>query len=145
GEDQLQLLLDKVATVPFFQDAEIYIDGFHRFTPKEVGIIAELLQTTKRVSIALAAPENVEETETTELDLFYQTSETYHTLLATAKEYEIPIEDAILPGEDYHRFTKAPVIAHLDKYFDERPAPELRVSGNHPIHLREAVHPRAEL
>src|SRR5690625_2665385 len=80
GEDQLQLLTEKISTTSFLQDAEIYIDGFHRFTPKELAIIAELLQSGRRMTVALTLDEHTIIDEVTELDLFYQTSDTYETL-----------------------------------------------------------------
>src|SRR5699024_479488 len=46
GEDQLQLLVEKIKATPFLQRALIYIDGFYRFTPKELAIIEQLLLTT---------------------------------------------------------------------------------------------------
>src|SRR5690625_8034861 len=36
AEDQLQLLADKISETTLLQDAEIYFDGFHRFTPQEL-------------------------------------------------------------------------------------------------------------
>src|SRR5690625_7479723 len=38
AEDQLQLLAEKLTEATLLKNAEIYIDGFHRFTPQELHI-----------------------------------------------------------------------------------------------------------
>src|SRR5699024_3873751 len=58
-EDQLQLLTEKISSTYFLQDAEYYIDGFHRFPPKELNIITELLKAGKRMTVALTLDEEV--------------------------------------------------------------------------------------
>src|SRR5699024_10404991 len=85
GEDQLTMLSEKIVDTPLFQDAEIYIDGFYRFTPKELSIISELLKVAKSVNVALTVDLTIENTEQSELDLFFQTSETYETLQQIAE------------------------------------------------------------
>lgn len=145
GEDQLQLLAENIHTVPFFQDATIYIDGFHRFTPQELLIISELMQAAADVSIALTLPFSHQQQEPTEVDLFYQTLQTYHTLVRTAKELAISVLEDEYPGEAYNPFSAKPVMSHLERYFDERPAPDYPIQEDSPIQIKEAVHPRAEI
>src|SRR5699024_11612165 len=53
GEDQLEMLIEKIVVTSLFNGAEILIDGFHRFTPKELADISELIKVTKRVSVHL--------------------------------------------------------------------------------------------
>ena len=145
GEDQLQLLTEKISTTPFLQDAEIYIDGFHRFTPKELAIIAELLQSGRRMTVALTLDEHTIIDEVTELDLFYQTSDTYETLRQVAADHDIEVEPYLALDESYEELTNNPELAHLEQYFDDRPAPLLQTDQPTSIQLAEAVHPRAEL
>src|SRR5699024_11548844 len=74
------------------QQAHVYIDGFYRFTPKELLIIESLLKTVDKVTIALSVDyENLNELD--ELDLFHQTTETYQNLKALAKEIEVVEEE----------------------------------------------------
>lgn len=145
GEDQLQLLAEHIPSLSLFQDATIYIDGFHRFTPKELLIISELLQKVAHVTVSLTLPSSFDQQETTEVDLFYQTKNTYQTILQTAKELDIPVLENEHPGVAYNSFADKPVMGHLEQYFDERPAPAYPMKEASPIQIKEAVHPRAEI
>lgn len=145
GEDQLQLLVEKIASTPLFAGAEVYVDGFHRFSPKEQAILLELLKATKQVSVALILDEANLSEEATELDLFYQTAETFQGLQQLAKGEQLPLSETVQVPDAYQRFTGKPVMQHLESHFDERPAPAYEQAKDCPIHLAEAVHPRAEL
>src|SRR5699024_405851 len=92
GEDQLQLLVEKITATEQLQQAEIYINGFFRFTPKELEIIRELLKVSKRVTVSFIADDQALEKSADELDLFYQTTETYHVLKQLASEEEVTVE-----------------------------------------------------
>ncbi|AIF42731.1 helicase-exonuclease AddAB subunit AddB [Virgibacillus sp. SK37] len=141
SEDQLQLLADKIGQSSVLQDAEIYLDGFHRFTPNELVVVEALLKKCKSVTIALTV--DGLETEASELDLFYQTVETYHQIQQIAIENQIPLEETVQLDPAYGRFSNRPYFAHLEQYFDVRPAPQF--DGETPIRIAEAVHPRAEV
>ena len=145
GEDQLQLLVEKIASTPFLQGAEIYLDGFHRFTPKELEIVAELLKVSNQVTITLTTAQSELEKERTELDLFYQTTETYFKLQQVANEHNIVIEEPVILDSEYSSLRANPAIFHLEAFFDERPTPEFKYKDEIPIQVSEAVHPRAEL
>ncbi|SET13831.1 DNA helicase/exodeoxyribonuclease V, subunit B [Oceanobacillus limi] len=142
SEDQLQLLAEKITEASFLQGAEIYFDGFHRFTPKELVVVETLMKKCRNITVTLTI-DDPEEEHVSDLDLFYQTTETYHALKSIAQENNIPIaEDIVLEPED-GRFQDRPFFAHLEKYFDVRPANSYE--GDAPIQLAEAVHPRAEV
>lgn len=145
GEDQLQLLVEKIAATPLFDGAEVYVDGFHRFSPKEQDILLELLKATKQVSVALILDDAVLAEESTELDLFYQTVETFQKLQQLARGEQLPISEPIQVPVSYHRFADKPVMEHLEAHFDDRPVPAYEGGGDCPVRLAEAVHPRAEL
>src|SRR5690625_93054 len=145
GEDQLQLLIEKINETTLLQDAEIYINGFFRFTPKELEIVKQLLKAGKRVTIALTVAETELEKEQSELDLFFQTTSTYHSLIELAKEESILVEDNVILQAENGRLKDNAHFYHLETYFDERPVPPLNTKLNNSIQLREAVHPRAEL
>src|SRR5699024_1385799 len=129
----------------YFQDAEIYLDGFYRFTPKELNVIGVFMQKCKRVTIALKMdPEDVQEVQDLkELDLFYQTKETYHILNQMIKKYGISEEKCIVLSDQTSRYSYKPYLQHLEKNFDSRPVPAYE--GQIPIRITEAVHPRAEV
>lgn len=142
AEDQLQLLADKISETTLLEDAEIYFDGFHRFTPQELHVIDVLMKKCKRVTVALNMNKPHEE-DISELDLFYQTTETYETLKEMAQESQIKIEEDVVMDQANGRFKERPYFDHLERYFDVRPAPEF--TDEAPLQIVEAVHPRAEV
>ncbi|WP_077325015.1 helicase-exonuclease AddAB subunit AddB [Virgibacillus siamensis] len=142
SEDQLQLLADKIADTSVLQDADIYLDGFHRFSPKELLVVEELLKKCKSVTVALTTNTPVAD-GMSELDLFYQTKETYQNLRAIAQENGIGMEDSVVMDVENGKFKDRPYFQHLEQNFDVRPAPEY--SGDVPVQIAEAVHPRAEV
>ncbi|WP_117161546.1 helicase-exonuclease AddAB subunit AddB [Paraliobacillus sp. X-1268] len=139
SEDQLALLAEKIAETTFLEDAVVYIDGFHRFTPQEQLVLEAIMKKSDDVTVTLTMDQATDET-VSQFDLFSQTKETYQTLnqmadnLALRKKVELvkPKEGEI-----------APYFAHLEKYFDKRPAPAYHAEV--PIQIAQAVHPRAEV
>src|SRR5699024_8044378 len=140
SEDQLQLLAEKIGTSRLLEDAEIYLDGFHQFTPNELAVVEALLKKCKTVTVVLTVDDTRE--EPAELDLFYQTKETYHQLVQLAEANDVPLEEQLEFYPENGRFKERPYFLHMEKYFDTRPAPTYE--GEVPIQIAEAVHPRAE-
>lgn len=144
GEDQLQMLATQLKDAPTLQQSHIYIDGFYRFTPKELLIIESLLETADKVTIALTVDnDNLEHQD--ELDLFHQTTETYQSLKMLAKEMNIIEEEAVVLTNESSYLKDSPVLLHLETNFDFRPTPEFKQEVNLPIEVAEAVHTRAEV
>src|SRR5699024_10682267 len=114
-------------------------------TQKELEIIRELLKVSKRVTISLIADEQALEASSDELDLFYQTTETYHVLKQLAAEKEILLEEPIIMQAAKGVFNDKAYIYNLEQHFDERPVPVFKTDATSPVVLREAVHPRAEV
>ncbi|WP_368654537.1 helicase-exonuclease AddAB subunit AddB [Ornithinibacillus sp. 4-3] len=141
GEDRLQLLAEKIELSKQLETAEIYLDGFHRFTPQELLVVETLLKKCKRVTIGLTV-DQVDE-NMSELDLFYQTNETYCALRSLTEQYQIPIEEVIRLRPEDARFKERPAMQHLENHFDTRPSPAFL--GKAPIQMAEAIHPRAEV
>lgn len=142
AEDRLQLLAKQIKDSTFLQDAEIYIDGFYRFTPQELLVIEAMLKKCKQVTVLLTLDEP-DKPDLSELDLFYQTSETYHTLKDMAHTLNIPIDDVIVLEPKHGKFKENPAFLHLEAHFNQRPTPVF--TGDVPIQIAEAVHPRAEV
>lgn len=141
-EDQLNMLIEKIPQSGLFTDAHIYIDGFHRFTPQELVAVQTMMQHVKSVTVALTLdPDDV--TVDSELDLFYQTKETYETICSIAEESSLLLQPNIhfYPTEDI--FKHRPYFQHLETYFDVQPHPPYE--GHAPIQIAEAVHLRAEV
>ncbi|MFP3488610.1 helicase-exonuclease AddAB subunit AddB, partial [Staphylococcus sp. SIMBA_130] len=115
--------------------------GFHSFTPNELVVVEALMKQCHSVTITLAV-DNPNDT-ISELDLFHQTSETFHILKQIAYENYVMVDETIVMHPDNGRFKDRPYFAHLEQNFDVRPSPEFH--GEVPIQIAEAVHPRAEV
>ncbi|HAM79879.1 helicase-exonuclease AddAB subunit AddB [Ornithinibacillus bavariensis] len=142
SEDQLSLLAEKIEEAKSLEGAEIYFDGFHRFTPKELVVVETLLKKCKHVTVSLTV-DHVDSPIISDLDLFHQTKETYQTLKQIAELNDIKIEDHVVLYPEDSGFQNRPYFIHLERYFDVRPARAFH--GDAPILLAEAVHPRAEI
>ncbi|UOQ50585.1 helicase-exonuclease AddAB subunit AddB [Gracilibacillus caseinilyticus] len=137
SEDQLQQLVEKLEDTNFLENTTVYIDGFHQFTPQELLVIEVMIKKAKNVTVTLTLEEL--NNEVTPLDLFYQTKETYYQLQQLAEQASVPVE---IEYADQNAETKDAFI-HLDHHFDSRPVQPF--SGEAPIRIAEAVHPRAEV
>ncbi|MGP4077260.1 helicase-exonuclease AddAB subunit AddB [Halobacillus sp. K22] len=142
SEDQLQLLASKIPGAGFLEGAEVYIDGFHSFTPQECGVLEELLKKVDKVHVTLTT-ERPEGDVNPELDLFHETKETYLNLKEITRIAGSQVDDVEILDHTKGRMQDQPAFQHLEKYFDQRPAPAFE--GQAPIHIAEAVHPRAEV
>ncbi len=52
-EDYLQLLTEKIQDSSFVENAEVYIDGFHSFTPQELSVLDKLMLRPQRLRLLL--------------------------------------------------------------------------------------------
>lgn len=138
SEDQLQLLTKKLVESNFLEETEVYIDGFHRFTPQELLVIEAMLQKAQNVTITLTM-DQADEIIAEPLDLFYQTKETFLQLEQLAQKHSIKIEKETLSKQTKENTA----FIHLDQHFDSRPAVPYEKKA--PIRMAEAVHPRAEV
>jgi ATP-dependent helicase/nuclease subunit B len=142
SEDYLKLLQEKMTYSDTIKNSEIYIDGFHSFTPQELEVVAGLMAYAKRVTIALTSEESYRpETEPHELDLFYMTKKTAQLLTQKAKELGVEVNEPIVL-ENTPKFN-SPAIAHIEKQYDARPA--VRFLNHEGIHLAAAVNLRSEV
>src|SRR5690625_7324116 len=103
------------------------------------------MKVGKTVTITLTTDPSELNKESSELDLFYQRTETFSKLTEIAKENDIVIESPIHLQENGHSKQVHSTIEHLEKYFDKRPTPSMQSEREVPITVAEAIHPRAEL
>ncbi|MFE1244817.1 helicase-exonuclease AddAB subunit AddB [Fictibacillus sp. NPDC058756] len=142
SEDYLKLLQEKIPYSDTIKDCEIYIDGFHSFTPQELEAAAGLMAHAKKVTIALTSEESYRpDTDPHELDLFYMTKKTAQVLTQKAKELNVEIEEPIVLSHT-PKFI-SPAIAHIEKQYDARPA--ISYSKPEGIHLAAGVNLRSEV
>ncbi|WP_223700755.1 helicase-exonuclease AddAB subunit AddB [Sutcliffiella deserti] len=142
GEDYLQLLAEKIPHSSYIKEADIYIDGFHSYTPQEQLVLKRLMVHSKSVTIALTLDKPYNEEAPYDLHLFRATGITYQKLRKMALEEGCQIEAPIVL-EDASRFSKSDSLCHLEKYFDVRPTVAYPNKGE--VALLQAVNRRAEI
>ncbi|GMB08845.1 helicase-exonuclease AddAB subunit AddB [Thermolongibacillus altinsuensis] len=142
SEDYLRLLAEKVKHSRYLREAEVYVDGFHHFTPQEYMVLEQLLIHCKRVTIALTVDAPYNEQLPHDLHLFRMTGRTYHDLREMALLNNVAIEEVELLRENVRHRDRA--LLHLEAHYDARPAvPFLEQTDS--IHICEAAHRRAEV
>ncbi|MBE7102736.1 helicase-exonuclease AddAB subunit AddB [Bacillus cereus] len=137
SEDYLQLLVEKLPQSEYVKGAEIYIDGFHSFSPQELEILRQLMICGARVTITLTIDEKTLAQPVNELDLFFETTLTYEKIKQVAREEKIEIEKTI-PLMEQPRF-HSPALAHLEA------RPNEKFNGEASVTIRTAANLRAEV
>ncbi len=141
SEDYFQLLADNVKNSELLKEAEIYIDGFHSFTPQEYVIIEQLIQHSKKVTVALTTDPEQQMGAMNELSLYRMTNETYQTLGDICHSAGASVkEDIMVKPIRFHNES----MLHLERHFEERPTVPFE-KGNGEIEFLEASNRRAEV
>ncbi|MCJ7840388.1 helicase-exonuclease AddAB subunit AddB [Lederbergia sp. NSJ-179] len=141
-DDYLNLLAESIEHSSYLRNAEIYIDGFHNFTPQEYRVIEKLMSHCKRVSIALMLDRPFKYgTMPDDLYLFRTTGETYSLLFEMARENGVQMEEDVFL---YHskRFEEDS-LQHLQLQFEKRPHQPFNECPA--IELKIATNRRAEM
>ena len=81
SEDYFRLLSEKINESLLLKNAEIYIDGFHSFTPQEYMIIEQLMKHCPETSITLTIDQPFHEQGPDDLHLFRLSGENGRTLM----------------------------------------------------------------
>ena len=107
-EDTLASLAEGVTQSEYIKRADIWIDGFHGFTPQEYRVLREIMTHANRVTIALTLDKpypngNVPH----ELDLFHPTAVTYIKLEGIADEMGLDMEYRVLQPDVLPRFKES--------------------------------------
>ncbi len=152
SEDLLTMLASAVEDSHYLAQAEIWIDGFHGFTPQEYAVIAQLMKKCIKVNLSLCADRIYQPQENPdELDLFYPTADTMIKLRSMAAEHNVAQEVPLLLQRDpLPRFRRSPALQHLEQAGDGVvPWQSSCENGERPlgeqITVQAAVHRRAEV
>lgn len=141
SNDYLRLLSELIGRSQYLQNAEVYIDGFHSFTPQEYLVICRLMKKCSRVSVALLLDRPFRNELPDELHLFRMTGETYARLYDMAKQENVQVEHDIQLANP--RKFKADSLRHLEAGFENRP---VMASGEKSgIQVMTAANRRAEM
>ncbi|OMP67113.1 helicase-exonuclease AddAB subunit AddB [Domibacillus epiphyticus] len=140
-EDYMRLLAQMAAKSDYIRESDIYIDGFHSFTPQEYDVIHVLMNTARNVTIALTTDRSFRDQDPDDTHLFRLTGRTYHDLYEMAVESGVDVkEDTVMYG---HMRQKKESLIHLESQFDRRPASKDKKS--HGLTLLQAAGRRAEI
>ncbi|HZG73285.1 MAG TPA: helicase-exonuclease AddAB subunit AddB [Chondromyces sp.] len=141
SEDYLRLLAEAIGQSEYLRDADIYIDGFHSFTPQEYMVIEQLMRTARRVTITLTVDQPFKSDSPDDIHLFRMTGEAYSTLYEIVRSTGIELEEDVLLQEPRRYVEKS--LVHLEAHFEAKPVPPLEESSN--ITLFQAGNRRAEV
>ncbi|WP_136606560.1 helicase-exonuclease AddAB subunit AddB [Paenibacillus dokdonensis] len=120
-EDNLIRLTEAVRDSSYLQGADIWIDGFHGFTPQELQVVNQLMLHAASVTVSLTLDKPYDGLRMPhELDLFHPTATTYIKLRGMAEELGIEIDNKVLAPSVPPRFQGSPQLAHLERGYDRR-------------------------
>jgi len=133
--------------------AEIWVDGFHGFTPAEYAALEAMIRSARSVTVALTLDRPYGPGELPgELDLFHPTAETYIRLRELAERADVPVEEpVVLRPEPAPRWVDSPMLAHLERHYGSRTpmaVPDAWLDPAHPncgVVIRAAANRRAEV
>ncbi|KUP07740.1 ATP-dependent helicase [Bacillus coahuilensis p1.1.43] len=141
SEDYLTLLSSSIERSSYLKDADIYIDGFHSFTPQEYAVIQALMERTKRVTIAFTIDRSTQLPYGETKQLFRMTEESISKIESIAYNSQIQ-QDPMVVLDTQARF-KSQTIAHLERHWETRPSVPSNESSY--VTIVEAANPRAEI
>ncbi|WP_246031576.1 helicase-exonuclease AddAB subunit AddB [Salibacterium salarium] len=141
AEDYLRLLSEKVQASNYLDGADIYVDGFHSFTPQELSVLEALMEQADHMTFALTLDKPYDEEPPPLLDLFRQPAVTYQKVKTLADNSSHEASDVMVNVQTFKYKNQA--LQHVENYFEKRPV----VSGqaNNYIHLSAAVNRRTEI
>ncbi|KNF09410.1 ATP-dependent helicase/deoxyribonuclease subunit B [Gottschalkia purinilytica] len=114
-DDKLNLVIEKLEISKYFEDAEIWIDGFGTFSSQEYKILEKLFLKARKVNISLTLDVN---DKSKDYDLFEPTLDTYRRIRKLASENNIE-ETKTVVEKDYNG--KSDELIHLESEFFSYP------------------------
>jgi ATP-dependent helicase/nuclease subunit B len=150
AEDYFDILANQIERSAYIKKTEIWIDGFHGFTPQEFKIIEQLMKYSKHLHITLCLNQEYKAHEKPgELDLFHPTALTMIQLQETIDQLGVHRENTVILNDPaLNRFAASPALSHLERHYHHRkpynsPNKDSECVMNLSVHA--AVHRRAEI
>ncbi|KAA9301998.1 MULTISPECIES: PD-(D/E)XK nuclease family protein [Aerococcus] len=109
--------LDAYVRTEDMSQVRVVIDGFYRFTARQLQVIEAFLLKVPKLEVFLTADRAYRKSGPAWDDLFTITGEAYHQVYALAKSHDIPVADDQLAGPN---LAFAPAFADLDAYLRQR-------------------------
>lgn len=128
GEDEINLLSEKLLKNDIYNDTEIWIDEFTSFTPQQLEVIRILSKKCRRVNITLCMDINFNTKELDDItDVFTTINSTENKILKIMEENNISYEEPInLNLGNSLRFKENNELNHIEKYFFKYPFNEYK-------------------
>ena len=114
-EDYLNLLVDKISQSTLIQGAEVWVDGFSWFNPREFAVLQEIMHTAAAVNITLCLTEADAPEHSYETDLFHRQWDTRRKLLDLAAQVSLEVQETEL--RECWRFADSGLLQHLERQF----------------------------
>ncbi|MBY0012754.1 helicase-exonuclease AddAB subunit AddB [Paenibacillus typhae] len=120
-EDRLAELAAHIPDSSFIRGAEVWVDGFHGFTPQEFLVLREIMLHASKVTVALTLDKMYPPgLQPHELELFHPPAVTYIKLRGMAEEAGLEVWDELLAPPVLPRFADSPALAHLERGYGRR-------------------------
>ncbi|MCM3698559.1 helicase-exonuclease AddAB subunit AddB [Paenibacillus macerans] len=150
NEDHVVKLAEGAADSAYLRGAEIWIDGFHTFTPQEYTAIGALLKAASNVTVALTLDRPYDDGVLPhELNLFYAPAVAYTKLRRLAEETGVEAgRTELLDQRPYPRFRESETLSYLESAYERRgpwPGTTAPTDLGHALSLRRAGNRRAEV
>ena len=114
-EDYLNLLAAQIPAASFLAQAQIWIDGFDRFTPQEYRVLEKLLATAAQVTITLCLDQPQAKDHQHDTALFHRQWDTRCRLLESAASLgQVVVEEEL--GQ-VRRFAATPLLNYVEQHF----------------------------
>ncbi|TBL70386.1 helicase-exonuclease AddAB subunit AddB [Paenibacillus thalictri] len=122
GEDCLALLARQLPESEFAASAEVWVDGFNGFTPQEFAGLEQLMLHARDVTVTLCLDREYGAGEQPdELALFHPTARTMAKLQEIADRLGVKRRETVyLDSPELARFSRSPMLAHLENSWDKR-------------------------
>ncbi|AFS78915.1 ATP-dependent helicase/deoxyribonuclease, subunit B [Gottschalkia acidurici 9a] len=137
-DDNLNLVIERLEQSNYFNDAEIWVDGFSTFSTQEYQILEKLFLKTRKVNISLTL--DVDE-KAKDYDLFEPTLDTYKRIRELATRNGIKETKTVLE-RNYN--DKSKDILHLEREFFSYPYQRYSEKLNH-INIFSGVNQYTEI
>ncbi|MDO3409160.1 helicase-exonuclease AddAB subunit AddB [Saccharibacillus sp. CPCC 101409] len=120
SEDTLMRLAEQLGRSELVRGAEVWIDGFDAFTPREYEVVGALLNTAKSTVCTLTLDHPYENGEQPgDTDLFHQTGTTYRRLRKLAEGVGASCETIAAEERPLPRFADSPLLGLLEQSLSE--------------------------
>ncbi|GGA20412.1 helicase-exonuclease AddAB subunit AddB [Paenibacillus physcomitrellae] len=150
SEDHVRKLAEGASSSAYLQGSEIWVDGFHSFTPVEYEALGRLMEASVRVNVALTLDRPYDDSRPpNELNMFYTPAVTYMKLQTLAESAGMAVWPVkIMDERPFPRFKNSETLGLLESIYGTRR--KVR-EGDQPgdlaqsLRLRAAVGKRSEV